>query len=400
MRTVSVRVVACLATSLSLVSMGAAPRTFEGQEERAYRIDELRDLGGSDARGNSINDWAMVAGYSQVENSAARHATVWLFGHPFDMGTLGGTHSNITWPGQNNTGLVVGIAQTAKPQTRSDGWSCRGFFPAVDQAKYTCLGVAWEWGRARPLTAFGGDNSFAASANNRRQVVGWAETRRSDPSCNNPADRGFRAVLWDLNDQRTVELPPYDQDSASAATAINDRGQVVGISGSCDQSIGRHSAKHAVLWKNGEPIVLESDATSWNTPTSITPRGDIIVGFANAPDGDPVQPTLRAVLWTMRDDLCPKVPGTNMCDLGTIDDDATAQAWGVNERGQVVGTSCGQVCRAFIWEKGVMRDLNDRKGTYPNRLENAMGINDRGQISGRARTATNEGVAFVARPVR
>jgi probable HAF family extracellular repeat protein len=320
---------------------------------------------------------------------------------------LGGPNSNVTWPGQNDTGLVVGIAQTTKPQTRLDTWSCRGFLPGPDAAKYTCLGVAWDWGHPRALRAFGTDNSFAASANNKRQVVGWAETPQVDPSCVNPTDRGFLAVLWDLNRNRTIALPPYgkrvdgEEDTASAATAINDRGQVVGISGKCDQSIGRHSARHAVLWKNGTATLLKSDATSWNTPTAITERGDIIVGFANTPGADPVQPRLRAVLWTSRDDLCPKVSGTNMCDLGTVDDDVSAQAWGVNERGQVVGTSCGAAgCRAFLWENGEMKDLNDFRGAYSHTLENAMDINDFGQISGRARITATDAVAFVATPVR
>ena len=33
--------------------------------------------------------------------------------------------------------------------------------------------------------------------------------------------------------------------------AINDRGQAVGISGICDQAIGRYTAKHAVIWQKG-----------------------------------------------------------------------------------------------------------------------------------------------------
>ena len=35
------------------------------------------------------------------------------------------------------------------------------------------------------------------------------------------------------------------------ATAINDRGQVVGISGTCDQAVGRFTAAHAVIWEEG-----------------------------------------------------------------------------------------------------------------------------------------------------
>ena len=38
-----------------------------------------------------------------------------------------------------------------------------------------------------------------------------------------------------------------------AATAINDKGQVVGISGACGVAVGDVSAAHAVIWENEVP---------------------------------------------------------------------------------------------------------------------------------------------------
>jgi probable HAF family extracellular repeat protein len=404
MRDVHVRVVAVLVTAMALVLTGDEPRAAQGQEESEYEIRILRGLGGNDARGNSINEWGMVSGYSTREGDPTRRAMAWIVGRPFELGDLGGPESNAVWSGQNSTGLVVGIAQTRKPQTRADGWSCRGFFTGPDAQRYVCQGFAWEWGRMRRLRGLGGDNSFATSANNLRQVVGWAETNSADHTCQNPGDRGFLAVLWDLNEDRTVPLMPYRKDKASAATAINDRGQVVGISGACDQSIGRQSARHAVLWENGTATDLGSlggTAVGWNTPTAISQRGDMIVGFVNAPGADPLSPRLRAVLWTKRNDVCSKAPGTNVCDLGTLDEGGTAQAWAVNDRGQVVGSSCTAAgCKAFLWENGILKDLNALKGDATHHLENAMDVNNFGQISGRARTATGGGVAFVATPRR
>jgi probable HAF family extracellular repeat protein len=401
MRDPRVKLIASGATTLALVIIAADPHGSRASQEQTYTVSELRGLGGADGRANSINEWGTLAGFVSREGTVERRAMVWIQGQPHDLGTFGGPNSNVAWPGHSNTGLVVGIAQTAKPQTRLDGWSCRGFFfPNDDATKYTCLGFAWEGGKIHRLRSLGGDNSFAASANNLRQVAGWAETREVDSTCVNEGDRGFRAVVWDLNENDIIELPRYGTDSASAATTINDRGQVAGISGDCDQAVGRETARHAVLWENGTATLLASNAVTWNTPTSITQRGDIIVGFANTPGGDPVNPTLRAVLWTARTDLCPKVPGTNMCDLGTLDGDTSAQAFGVNDRGQVVGSSCAAVCRAFLWENGVMKDLNTLKGDYPHRLENAMDINNFGQISGRARTTAGQGIAMVATPVR
>jgi probable HAF family extracellular repeat protein len=400
-RNASAMVVASAA--LAILGSGIAFEAAAPERETSYRVQPLASLGGTNSRGNGINDWELVAGFSNLAGNQARRATVWFQGRMFRLDPFGGTNSSIAWSGQNNSGLVVGIAQTGQLQTRADGWSCRSFFPGPDNAKYVCVGFVWEGGRMTPLPTLGGDNAFAASANDRRQIVGWSETTEPDPSCTDPTQRGFLAVLWDLNANRTVPLPPMAGDSATAATAISNRGQVAGISGDCDQSVGRRSARHAVLWETGAVIDLGNvGADTWNTPTAITPRGDIIVGFANTPGADPDDPIFHAWLWTRRDDIaCDKLPGSNLCDLGTLDANGTAEAWGVNDSGQVVGTACSPAgdCRAFLWENGRMKDLNEVKGRYPNQLFNAMDINNEGQITGRAQTSTGfEG--FVATPKR
>jgi probable HAF family extracellular repeat protein len=328
---------------------------------------------------------------------------MWLDGQLLQVDPIGGTNSSFAWSGANNSSLAVGITQTDALQPRTDGWSCRAFFP-VDASKYVCVGFVWEGGQTKPLPTLGGDNSFAASANNQRQVVGWAETAFADSTCTDPADRGFHAVRWDLNRNETVELLPYGDDTASAATAISDGGHVVGISGDCDQSVGRRSARHAVMWNNGAIIDLGNlGSDSWNTPTAITRRGDIVVGFANTPGQSADSPGLRAWLWTERDDIaCSRLPGTNICDLGTLDPGGTSEAWGVNDRGEVVGTACSPAgyCRAFLWSGGTMRDLDLLKVGYPYRLLNAMDINSRGEVTGRALVTPTTFEAFVAAPVR
>lgn len=400
MRQFNGRLVVMAFAALALIASGGG---FEAAEQDAgitYEIRPLEDLGGNSSRGNGINDSGHVTGFSNLSQGMGRRAVVWFNGQLFQLDPLGGTNSSVAWSGKNNSDLVVGITQTNELQTRADGWSCRAFFP-VDATKYTCLGFVWEGRRMVPLPTLGGANGFAASANNQRQVVGWAETPFADPTCTDPTQPGFRAVRWNLSTKETVELLPYGADSASAATAISDRGHVVGISGDCDQSVGRRSARHAVMWENGTVKDLGNVGNdSWNTPTAITRLGDIVVGFANAPGASAEAPRFRAWLWTEREDIqCPRLPGTDICDLGTLDDDGTAEAWGVNERGQVVGTSCSPSgpCRAFLWENGVMRDLNHFKGSYPHHLLNAMDINNQGQITGRAQTASGF-EAFIATP--
>lgn len=394
-----------VALTLAPIGFGAAFLAAGQDAEVIYDVQPLDTLGGSSSRGNGVNDWGLVSGFSNLADST-RRASVWFGDQQVNLGTLGGNHSSVAWSGLKNDGLVVGISQTDEPQTRSDGWSCRIFFPGLD-ATYTCVGFVWEWGRRKlvPLPTLGGDNSFAASANNRRQVVGWAETNVPDSTCIDPTDVGFQAVLWDLNLKQTIALPSFGDDTAGAATAISEFGQVVGISGDCDQSVGRRSARHAVMWENGTATDLGNlGDDTWNTPTAITRHGDIVVGFANSPGADPDDPMFRAWLWTKRSDIaCSKLPGTDICDLGTLDGGAgTAEAWGVDDRGQVVGTACSPAgyCRAFVWENGQMQDLDLLKGTYPHRLLNAMDINNLGQVTGRARISGTEFEAFVATPRR
>jgi probable HAF family extracellular repeat protein len=372
-----------------------------------YRIAALDSLGGAISRGNSINDWGLIAGYSDLPEGRGRRASLWYAGHQLPLGTLGGPNSSVAWPVKNNIGLVVGIAQTNVLQPRGATWSCRIFFPGPDNTRYQCLGFVWNW-IARTMTALptlGGDNGFAAGANNQRQVVGWAENDVVDETCETPTQvLQFRAVRWDLVRNRTHALDPFGDDTSGAATAINDRGQIVGISGICDQAVGRFTARHAVLWEDGVPRNLgDLGAGAWNTPTAINQRGDVIAGFAMPPGEDPFAPNLRAVVWTTRKGFCTAAPGTQVCDLGVLDGHVSSQASGVNNRGQVVGTSCPASgrCRAFVWENGVMRDLNDLKGAFADHLENGQDINERGQITGRAiEESTGTRLAFLATPAR
>src|SRR5262245_53942816 len=218
-----------------------------------YTVVHLSSLAGTSHRGNSINDEGWVAGFSSLAGNTSRHATLWARGFMVDLGTLGGPNSNVAWPVKNHIGLIAGIAQTNTPQPLGETWSCRDFFPGPDNARFTCRGVVWEWGRIRALPTLGGDNSFATGPNNLHQVVGWAENTVHDTTCEAPQILQFRAVVWGPGPDDVRELPPLPgtDDTSTAATALNDAGQVVGISGTCDQAVGRHSARHAVLWEQG-----------------------------------------------------------------------------------------------------------------------------------------------------
>ena len=98
-------------------------------------------------------------------------------------------------------------------------------------------------------------------------------------------------------------------DTSGAATAINDVGQAVGISGTCDQAVGRHTARHAVIWENGTVDNIGTlGGNTWNTPTAINRHG-VVVGFASQAGDAPNNPRFRAFVWTRSEGIR---------DLGTL----------------------------------------------------------------------------------
>jgi probable HAF family extracellular repeat protein len=350
-----------------------------------YRVVTLASLGGSENAGTSINDLNVVGGFANLPDNNSRHAMLWLYGFRFDLGTLGGPNSNIPWPVKNTNGLVSGIAQTTTPQPRGETWSCRSFFATPTRAAATCLGVVWEEGRIRALPTFGGDNGFATGANNQRQVVGWAENKVEDSSCVAPQIYQFRAALWGPGKNELRELPPLGNDRTSAATAINNKGQVVGISGACGTAVGGVSAEHAVMWDKGKTIFLGTlGGVAWNTPMAINERGDV-VGFSNVSKTDGAVFNAQAFRWT-RD--------RGIENLGVLPGDSLSQALGINDKGQIVGISCTAgfaSCRAFLFDHGVMMDLNERvPDDYADLLFTANDINNNGQIAGQAIKAGTE----------
>jgi len=289
--------------------------------------------------------------------------------------------------------MVVGVAETDEADPLDESWSCAAFFPG-EESDRTCVGFVWEQGVMQALPTLGGNNGFAAGANNLGQVVGWAENEFHDPTCVAPQVLQFRAVLWEPDRDELQELPPVAGDTVSAATAINDRGQVVGISGICDVAVGRFSAQHAVLWEDGEAIDIGNlGGVAWHTPMAINERGEV-VGFSNHDPADEGAFNARAFYWNEADGIQ---------DLGALPGHAISQALGINNRGQVVGQSCTadfSSCSAFLWQDGVMLDLNALVGVgYNDHLYFANDINDFGLITGQAVDAdAGESLSFLAVP--
>src|SRR5437763_6817400 len=386
--------------ALVFAQNATAQTQTKAKPDTQYHVSTLPSFGGTSSGRNSMNDPSWVAGYSRLPDRN-RHATLWRNGSLTDLGTLGGPNSSVTWNVKNTAGIIVGISQTATtPEPNAENWSSAAFYSTPNNVGYINLGFVWQQGQMRGLPNFpGGNNGLATGANNLGQVVGWAENGFHDPTCCCTQVLQFRPAMWTLGSPDQIhELPLIPGDTSGAATAINDNGQIVGISGICDQAVGRHTAKHAVRWDNGGVTDIGNfSAAWWNTPTAINRHGDI-VGFAGDPafvEGD----VLHAFMWTREGGLRPLKPLK-----GRTPQHVDSEAYGINERRQLVAVSCHAqqtACRAVVWDQSAYpTDLNDLKGDYSAFLALAKDINDKEEITGRAVDPTTGAlIAYLAVPV-
>jgi probable HAF family extracellular repeat protein len=271
----------------------------------------------------------------------------------------------------------------------------------------------------------GGFDTLAFAVNSRGEVVGWGLDTIPDPfSLQAP---GFfttqtRAFLWEngvMQDLGTLG------GADAAAALLNERGQIVGTSytNSTPNSVTGVPTVDPFLWENGTMVDLGTLGGTFGSPSALNNRGEV-VGQSNLA-GDL---TSHPFLWTktggMQDlgtlggsngvtnwindagaiagkaDLRGPLPQNHdavlwrhgsMIDLGTLSGDSCSNAYYVNSRGQVVGTSESRdLCllptgeHAFLWEGGgPMVDLNSLVATGSNlELTFAFAINDSGEIVG------------------
>ncbi|HKV24323.1 MAG TPA: hypothetical protein VJN93_07000 [Candidatus Acidoferrum sp.] len=287
-------------------------------------------------------------------------AVISIYGLNIDLGTLGkpGANSWINWGGINDRGEAVGMSETSVLDP--NGEDICGFGTHL-----TCVPFLWRDGQMSALPTVGGNNGQASAINNRGQVVGFAETADADPTC--PPTPADVPVSWDKGQAHALPLVGSDPDGF--ANGINDRGEAVGYSGNC------FFATHAVVWKNGTVVVLQDlGGTKSNFAFAINNLGQA-VGKVRSADGT----TFVASLWQ---------PDGSLTILGVLPGDHSAFATGVNDRGQVVGNtvdSGNNWSHGFIWQNNVMTDLNTLISEDSGlSIISASNINERGQISGMA----------------
>ena len=289
-------------------------------------------------------------------------AVISAYGINIDLGTLGGKNRWINYGGINDRREAVGLAETSVPDPDGEVICAFG-------TKLTCRPFLWRHGHMMALPTLGGNNGQASAINNRGQIVGISETTVQDSGCS-PSKPGkiISPVFWEKGEARP--LPTLVGDTDGFVQGINDRGQAVGSSGNCS-----NIATHAVLWENDTAVELPGLGPTGNDAYAINDHGQA-VGYVTSPDRTTIFPTV----WLNGSHGAP----TN---LGILPGDGAAFATGINNRAQVVGSTFNSMgwSRGFIWQDNVLTNLNTLiPGDSNLFIIAASNINDRGQISGMA----------------
>jgi probable HAF family extracellular repeat protein len=360
-------------TIAALVALGVAQGLLSqtAVAQRHYEAIPLPAEHGS--FGSEINEAGEIVGDLWLEPTqfSYRHAFLYkkLVGFPgyamIDLGTLGGRESY--GAGMNNNGHVVGSSSTGQ-----EGNPYHAFIH-IDAAMTDIDGL------------LGGTRSAGTGINDAGHVTGqWVD-----------ANRIARSFLYAdqimIDDLGNLGGTDANGNPATRATNINDSGVVVGT------SVAPGGNEHAFLYTIASGIVdLGTLSGSFSQAFDISKTGLITGRSATENDRD-----FHAFLYDVNSG------GVGMIDLGTLDGGSFSEGYGVNNRGQVVGSAMNSErrFRAALYSDGKWWDLNeliDPSQPLPADLELrlARDINDAGWIVVDAvKAGSNIPRAYLLRPL-
>ena len=246
-----------------------------------YTVQKLGTFGGSASFAYSVNDSGQVAGEANLAGDLAAHAFVYQNGAMVDLGTLGGSASRAF--SLNNTGQLTGQAELPNLRFHAFLYSS-GNMQDLDPA--------------HPNRVSSGSSINASAA-----ILGY---------------RAFQPVVFSGG---TVTAVPHGAFSSISAVAINDSGQ---IAGTC--LAGGGSTEHAcrvsgTTVKDLPP--LSSFAKSLGN--AINNAGDVC-GLSMQTGSNPL---LRATVWS----------GGSKFNLGSLSGYRQSQCNALNNFGQRVGNA-------------------------------------------------------------
>src|SRR5215469_2027316 len=238
----------------------------------------------------------------------------------------------------NSLGQVVGEAETSRSDPNGEDF-CGFYASGAPLAGQTCQGFLWQNGWMVPLPTLGGYNGAASAINDQGEVAGNAETATADTTC-----------------------PTYDPTQGQYQV-FEDK---------------------PVVWENGHIKELptyggdpDGFAIAINDNGQVAGASGVCSTF-NVINGFYLSP-VHALLWEHGKAI----------NLGSLGGNFGNQAHNLNNRGQVVGVSdlAGDaVFHGFVWSQNTgIRDIPPLPGdTYSV----ALAINDAGEVGGVSIDAT------------
>jgi probable HAF family extracellular repeat protein len=207
-------------------------------------MTSLPTLGGDSGVANQINDAGIVSGFAENSQPDKHCPTpqifefkpvVWIDGKINELPTIAGDRDG------------VALSANRRGQTVGASGSCGAFNSNTLLNLLPVHALLWDDGKAIDLGNLGGatgqaGGNLAWAINDRSQIVGSSDLA---------GDATFHAFLW-TSATGMKDLGTLPGDAASSAAAINERGDVVGIS--LDQNFN----PHAFLWQDGVMADLNS----------------------------------------------------------------------------------------------------------------------------------------------
>jgi probable HAF family extracellular repeat protein len=332
-------------------------------------------LGLSDGRTNiqvesptTLNRWGQVIGTYGGGLSGGTHAVLWSPASANDgssLGTLFSIESSAglppgtadTWPtGLNDRGQVAGFSYTPGQGdgNQRQSWMWR---PTILNSATGVLHGTSGSAVTFPLITiipFGTASEYNQQINNKGMI--------------SASGISYRALVW------TPAVPNgksgtwvYDSNHAAAPSAINDAGQITGVS--CESTVWNGPYLHSGAFPLLDSDVLTSSL--WIPPTSgqcvgygaaINSKGHLAISAASAANG------IRAYLYR----------NAVVTDIST---GLSSHVLGINSLDQVVGYADTDTRRAYLFQAGTALDLNTlNDSTGGLLLKQAIAINIAGQI--------------------
>jgi probable HAF family extracellular repeat protein len=368
-----------------------------------YSVIDLGTLpGGTFSMAGTISNNGVITG-SSTGSDGNSHAVIWVGEHILDISNpgLGGFNSGAFG---STPGVKVGGGAESSVQDPNNENFCAYFsglecLPYVWQsgvmAPLPLLG-----GYNGEVNLVSDNGQFVGVAENSTKDPQCLST----PYVNGvgPQILDFEAVIWNTATGQLRPLNPLSGDTVAEGFGINHKGQAVGGSGSCADTYPPPfaAAQHAVLWDADGSVhdlgnlggtANPNALGSGNIAFAINDQGQV-AGLSALPGGT----TFHGFFWTQK---------TGMEDLGTLSGDVISAGLNMNGLGAVVGSSVdGPIAtgnpRAVVWQKGVITDLNTVVPADTSLyLLTAFDINDAGQVVGIGfDPASGEVHAFLASP--